>query len=73
MPAHKIIGAVLMTAALAGCSQTEGQQRAATGALVSGSATKLERRREEMCRYRDRDGFFYTASCDNRPLLQRLY
>ncbi|RWC86756.1 MAG: glycine zipper 2TM domain-containing protein [Mesorhizobium sp.] len=39
---HKAMAAVLMTAALAGCqSQTEGQQRATTGALLGGAGGAL--------------------------------
>ena len=38
---HKAIAAVLMTAALAGCAQTEGQQRAGTGALIGGAGGAL--------------------------------
>ncbi|TIU87729.1 MAG: hypothetical protein E5W01_13570 [Mesorhizobium sp.] len=38
MTMHKTIAALLVTAALAGCAQTEGQQRATTGALVGGQA-----------------------------------
>ncbi|UVK49329.1 glycine zipper 2TM domain-containing protein (plasmid) [Mesorhizobium sp. AR07] len=38
---HKTIAAVLMTAALAGCAQTEGQQRAGTGALIGGAGGAL--------------------------------
>src|ERR1700709_2734410 len=34
---HKAVAAILMTAALAGCNQTEGQQRAGTGALIGGA------------------------------------
>ncbi|RUX00662.1 glycine zipper 2TM domain-containing protein [Mesorhizobium sp. B2-5-4] len=42
MTFHKAIAAVLMTAALAGCqSQTEGQQRATTGALLGGAGGAL--------------------------------
>src|SRR5438445_9964345 len=41
MTFHKAIAAVLMTAALAGCAQTEGQQRATTGALIGGAGGAL--------------------------------
>jgi len=41
MTFHKAIAAVLMTAALAGCAQTEGQQRAGTGALIGGAGGAL--------------------------------
>ena len=42
MTFQKAIAAVLMTAALAGCqSQTEGQQRATTGALLGGAGGAL--------------------------------
>ena len=43
MNAHRSIAvvAMLLTAALAGCSQTEGQQRAGTGALVGGAGGAL--------------------------------
>jgi uncharacterized protein YcfJ len=36
MTFHKAFAAILMTAALAGCAQTEGEQRAGTGALIGG-------------------------------------
>ena len=35
------IAAALLTVALAGCAQTEGQQRAGTGALIGGALTVL--------------------------------
>lgn len=39
---HKAVAAVLLTVALAGCqSQTEGQQRATTGALLGGAGGAL--------------------------------
>ncbi len=41
MTFHKAIAAVLVTAALAGCAQTEGQQRAGTGALIGGAGGAL--------------------------------
>ncbi|MER8486021.1 YMGG-like glycine zipper-containing protein [Mesorhizobium sp. M1322] len=41
MTMHKAIAALLVTAALAGCAQTEGQQRATTGALVGGAGGAL--------------------------------
>jgi uncharacterized protein YcfJ len=42
MTFHKAIAAVLLTAVLAGCqSQTEGQQRATTGALLGGAGGAL--------------------------------
>ncbi|TIX98822.1 MAG: glycine zipper 2TM domain-containing protein, partial [Mesorhizobium sp.] len=41
MTMHKTIAALLVTAALAGCAQTEGQQRATTGALVGGAGGAL--------------------------------
>lgn len=41
MTFHKAIAAILMAAALAGCSQTEGQQRAGTGALIGGAGGAL--------------------------------
>ena len=42
MTFHKAIAAILMAAALAGCqSQTEGQQRATTGALIGGAGGAL--------------------------------
>lgn len=42
MTFHKAIAALLLTAALAGCqSQTEGQQRATTGALIGGAGGAL--------------------------------
>ena len=103
MTFHRAIAAVLMTAALAGCAQTEGQQRAGTGALIGGAGGALvgqaiggntkstvigaasgallgavvgsattpqrpedQRRRDQMCRYQDRDGRIYTAPCDDR-------
>jgi hypothetical protein len=74
----KAILAVLMTAALAGCeTQTEGQQRATTGALIGGAGGALvgqaiggnttpQRRGEQLCRYQDRYGRIYTAPCDDR-------
>ena len=37
----KAIVAALLTAALAGCAQTEGQQRATTGALIGGAGGAL--------------------------------
>lgn len=42
MTFHKAVAAVLLTVALAGCqSQTEGQQRATTGALLGGAGGAL--------------------------------
>ncbi|RWO47593.1 YMGG-like glycine zipper-containing protein [Mesorhizobium sp.] len=41
MTMYKAIAALLVTAALAGCAQTEGQQRATTGALVGGAGGAL--------------------------------
>lgn len=41
MTFHKAIAVILMTAALAGCAQTEGQQRAGTGALIGGAGGAL--------------------------------
>ncbi|WP_027062427.1 YMGG-like glycine zipper-containing protein [Mesorhizobium loti] len=41
MSFQKAIAAVLMTAALAGCAQTESQQRAGTGALIGGAGGAL--------------------------------
>lgn len=41
MTMYKAIAAVLVTAALAGCAQTEGQQRAGTGALIGGAGGAL--------------------------------
>ncbi|WP_137934358.1 YMGG-like glycine zipper-containing protein [Mesorhizobium comanense] len=42
MTFHKAIAAVVLAAALAGCqSQTEGQQRATTGALIGGAGGAL--------------------------------
>ncbi|MBZ9897726.1 MULTISPECIES: YMGG-like glycine zipper-containing protein [unclassified Mesorhizobium] len=41
MNLHKTTAAVLMIAALAGCAQTEGQQRAGTGALIGGAGGAL--------------------------------
>jgi hypothetical protein len=41
MTFHKAIAAILMAAALAGCAQTEGQQRAGTGALIGGAGGAL--------------------------------
>ncbi|MGX9118132.1 YMGG-like glycine zipper-containing protein [Mesorhizobium sp. BHbsci] len=41
MTMYKSIAALLVTAALAGCAQTEGQQRATTGALVGGAGGAL--------------------------------
>ncbi|TIU86920.1 MAG: hypothetical protein E5W06_07855 [Mesorhizobium sp.] len=42
MMIKKVFVAVLMTAALAGCeTQTEGQQRATTGALIGGAGGAL--------------------------------
>jgi hypothetical protein len=43
MNLHKstAIAAALMTAVLAGCAQTEGEQRATTGALVGGAGGAL--------------------------------
>ncbi|QPC91598.1 YMGG-like glycine zipper-containing protein [Mesorhizobium sp. INR15] len=41
MNLHKAIAAVMMTTALVGCAQTEGQQRAGTGALIGGAGGAL--------------------------------
>jgi YMGG-like Gly-zipper len=41
MTTYKAVAAMLLTAALAGCAQTEGQQRATTGALVGGAGGAL--------------------------------
>ncbi|MGX9177120.1 MULTISPECIES: YMGG-like glycine zipper-containing protein [unclassified Mesorhizobium] len=41
MTMYKAIAALLVTATLAGCAQTEGQQRATTGALVGGAGGAL--------------------------------
>lgn len=43
MKLHKTIGvaAAFLTIALAGCAQTEGQQRAGTGALIGGAGGAL--------------------------------
>ena len=41
MNMHKAMVAALMTAVLAGCAKTEGQQRATTGALVGGAGGAL--------------------------------
>ncbi|MER8487563.1 glycine zipper family protein [Mesorhizobium australicum] len=41
MTFYRTVAAVLMAAALAGCAQTEGQQRAGTGALIGGAGGAL--------------------------------
>ncbi|RVB77599.1 MULTISPECIES: YMGG-like glycine zipper-containing protein [unclassified Mesorhizobium] len=41
MTMQKAIVAALLTAVLAGCAQTEGQQRAGTGALIGGAGGAL--------------------------------